>query len=217
MWPKLTPSFYRFLKQFPLIKVSPGENLVRPWDQVKNVIYITSGFLRIYSLTPDGKEVTLTYLNPAKNKHLAYGPAHSSPNTFIEAATEVQLHSMPRKKLIKFLHNNPDNYISFIGSLIEQSHTLFRQLKWLKIGSAYLNTTAHIYFLFTELGNKNKNEITIDMPVTHQTIANLTGLTRETVTAQIKRLKRKGLIKYQKKMLITTNLAALKDEIDALD
>ena len=55
------------------------------------------------------------------------------------------------------------------------------------------------------MGVKNgKGKVTINIPLTHQDFANLSGLTRETASLELEELEKKKFISY-KKHLVTVN------------
>ena len=56
-------------------------------------------------------------------------------------------------------------------------------------------------------GNGNKVELTLDL--THQDLANLTGLTRETAATELNKLKKQGVIEYGKHVPYRLDLTRL--------
>ena len=59
---------------------------------------------------------------------------------------------------------------------------------------------------------KKTTEVTLDLPATHRTIASMTGLTRETVTLQMLKLKKRGLIAGKGRHLVIKDLDQLREE-----
>jgi CRP-like cAMP-binding protein len=56
--------------------------------------------------------------------------------------------------------------------------------------------------------------VVIILPLTHQEIANLAGLTRETTSVEMKRLENDGFIGHQKHLLVVNNLSELEEELE---
>ncbi|MBP3041839.1 Crp/Fnr family transcriptional regulator, partial [Bacillaceae bacterium Marseille-Q3522] len=63
-------------------------------------------------------------------------------------------------------------------------------------------------------GVKTDEGILIDLPLTHQELANLTFGTREVIQRMLKELRETNIISYDQHKLVVKNLAYLKNEVD---
>ncbi len=88
----------------------------------------------------------------------------------------------------------------------------FARLESLLLGDAYLKLLTQLVIHTKRFGQKNQNEITFDWHITHHQLASQTGLARETVTREIKKLQNKGLIGYTGKTLFVYDLSKLEQE-----
>lgn len=79
-------------------------------------------------------------------------------------------------------------------------------------GNAYNKVAAIILICVERFGLIGKKSIVIQVPLTHQDIANLLGLARETVSIEMEKLQEKGLIKHLGKYLVVKNIQRLKEE-----
>ena len=61
-------------------------------------------------------------------------------------------------------------------------------------------------------GKKVGRDVVIQVPLTHKDIANLVGMTRETVSIEMKKLAHRSLIGYKGKTVTVHDLVKLKDE-----
>src|SRR3989344_3506860 len=80
-------------------------------------------------------------------------------------------------------------------------------------GNAYKRVASTFIVSAKRFGKsfKNKN-VLIDIPLTHQDIANLAGITRETASISIEKLQSKGLIFRKSQKFIVKNLTNLELE-----
>ena len=91
---------------------------------------------------------------------------------------------------------------------------VLKRMTSLMSGSAYtrLITELTIYGnRFPENASETKKKISIK--ITERDLAAQSGMSRETISREIKRLKDRGLIKRQKDMLVIPDLAALENEL----
>jgi CRP-like cAMP-binding protein len=67
-----------------------------------------------------------------------------------------------------------------------------------------------LYFLCQRYGKSTEDSLRVEIPIelTHQNIASLVGLTRETTAMEMSKLKKEGVISY-KKQRYTTNIDQL--------
>jgi len=53
-----------FFETFPQVSYKKEEIILRPDDPMPYVYYVESGYIRMYCLLPDGKELTLNIFKP---------------------------------------------------------------------------------------------------------------------------------------------------------
>jgi CRP-like cAMP-binding protein len=68
--------------------------------------------------------------------------------------------------------------------------------------------------LCNSYGVVTENGILIDLPITHQELANLTFGTREVIQRLLKELREKGVLSYEHQRFTVKNLAYLRKEVD---
>ena len=68
--------------------------------------------------------------------------------------------------------------------------------------------------LCNSYGIATENGILIDLPLTHQELANLTFGTREVIQRMLKDLREKDVVSYNQQHFTVKNLAYLKREVD---
>ncbi|MDP2637692.1 MAG: helix-turn-helix domain-containing protein, partial [Candidatus Levybacteria bacterium] len=61
-----------------------------------------------------------------------------------------------------------------------------------------------------EFGIAKNDEIEIQIPLTHKDIASLVGVTRETVSIELKKFDKKKYISYRKKKIVIKNKVELR-------
>lgn len=77
---------------------------------------------------------------------------------------------------------------------------------------AFLMTLTQLIIYARRFGKENQNVVNFDWHLTHEQLASQTGLARESVTRQIKKLQDKGLVNYSGKKLLIRDLKKLEEE-----
>lgn len=208
-----SPRLAEFFQNQPESQFAPGEIIIQPWDMGESVVFVQSGFLKIFSTTKRGREVTVAYYNP--NSHcgeLLFGTTQQFKKYSIEALTPVVIRKALRSEFVKFLDDHPEVCHGLALCLTGLVMDLFEQIESLKSGSSYQRLASCLYYLARELGHSTSPGRVIDCRLTHRMLASLTGLTRETVTLQLKRLKEKGLIAFSNHIYQVPSLERLRVE-----
>jgi CRP-like cAMP-binding protein len=188
-----------FFSKCKLVKYKKGEILMRPGERPNYVGFSKSGFIKVYSLSESGQEVTLLFFRPVFYFTMVMQFARLDNKFYFEAITPVEMYQAPEEDVRKFFLENEDVFRSAMGIAIKGFMEQIEQMSFLLAGSAY-SKVASIVGVLAYRSQKNTSAYAIiDFNITHKLIASLTGLTRETVTLQMLRLEKEGLIKGRNK------------------
>ncbi len=203
-------NFKDFFKKYPIITFEKGERVIRPGELETNVVLIKSGIVRIHTIAKKGKEVAITCLNSDHYNGIVLGLAPFMNRYYLQALTTTEIWKVSKKEFIHYAERHPQAYQDLTKSLMILIKDLFYQVEWLKTGSASEKIATLIYNLATRIGVDVNGIQVISIKTTHQEIAQLAGLTRETVTTHINKLKKKGIVSYEDNTIQVKNLNLLK-------
>lgn len=102
--------------------------------------------------------------------------------------------SVPVDSFKAFFKNNPDLLFDLSVRIMARFDTALRRMEYLAFGTAPQRLSSLLLILGERFGKKEKEGMYIEAPFTHKDLANLSGLTRETVSAIMSDLKKEGLI-----------------------
>lgn len=204
-----------FFKNYTTIAFQPGEHVARTWEFRGWVMYLKSGIVKIYSPSKTGREILIGIYNVESNGgSLILGLSSEMKKYQIEAITPVEAIRAPKEAFYTYGHQHPDLYVEVINSLFYMTKDFYEQIDCLKTGNAFRKVSCALYYLSRECGTTVGKRRVIDLKITHQMLANLCGLTRETVVTQIQLLKSKKLIEYDKGVFSVPNMPALADNTE---
>ena len=177
----------RFFSTYRLFSYRKGENIYRPGDDFEQVGFVKSGFVRCFSVTEDGKEVTMNSFKPIFYLSLYGALCTKDSRYYFEALTEVEVWKAPKDAVIELLKSDPEL------SLILLKNTLALLDEGLSDASKGFDSYKKVASLIYSMTREGNKEIT-DFKVPHRLIASLIGISRETASIQIKKLEREGYI-----------------------
>lgn len=202
----------QFFSQFKLIKYKRREVVLRAEDAPQGVYYIKKGFVRVYSISPDGGELTLNIFKPGSFFPLTWAIAGIENSYFYEALAPTDAYRAPKEEVVNFIRNDKEILYDVSKRVLVGLEAILVRLQYLTLGDAYHRVANALLMLGRRFGEKNGNNIKINLPVTQQDIAHLAGVTRETVSIELKKLKSDGYILCNKHFYVVNNLNKLKKE-----
>lgn len=164
--------------------------------------FLKKGLVKVYNLHANGTEQILRFYGPGDFFPLPwlYGRV-STEFYYYEALEDCEVISVTRHdiELIKKQDRQLHDYI--FSSLLSDQTALHLRIISLEQPRANEKLQYTLYYLLFRYGkNSGDDQYTIDMRLTHITLANLVGLTRETITMEMNKLKRQGIVTYNKRV-----------------
>ncbi|MCL5019397.1 MAG: Crp/Fnr family transcriptional regulator [Patescibacteria group bacterium] len=153
--------------------------------------------------------MTLIIFRPGSIFPLRWGLLHAQNKHFLQAMTDVQVLRTSREEFNNFLENNPDVLINLTRRILVRAGGLMERMEYLVFGNAYQKVASILYILAKRFGRREGEEVRIKVPMTHREIAFLIGVARETVSLEIGKLVKSGIISDKNKIIIVKNIKKL--------
>lgn len=188
--------------QYPVKSFDKNEIILYQGIRPDHVMVIKSGLVKGYDISSQGNEQLVWF--GREHDYFPVPWAHSVTNGtlfFYEAFIDTQVYCIPQNVFISNLEKDMDTMreaIREMAGFYTDSLTRLNAVEKPKATEKILYTLSYLAQKFgkTQFGSRDHAEITL--PLTHQDIANLLGLTRETIAVELKRLKDSGYIYYDK-------------------
>lgn len=201
-----------FFSKFKKLSFKKGETILRADEKPKGVFYLIKGYIRLYSLSKNAQELTLIIFK-AENIFPMMWAINNTPNTYyLEAMTAVEIYRAPREEFLDFIKKNGDVLFEITSHIMIRFGGVLNRMEYAIFGHAGSKVASILLICAERFGIKTGKEITIQLPLTHQDIANLIGVARETVSIEIEKLQKRGAINHQGKYLVIKSVQKLKGE-----
>ncbi|OGM13003.1 hypothetical protein A3A76_01300 [Candidatus Woesebacteria bacterium RIFCSPLOWO2_01_FULL_39_23] len=202
-----------FFSKHVLQSYKRGEILIRAEEEPPGVFYMINGYVKMASIFENGSELTVNIFKQGAFFPMLWAIADSDNAYFYQAMTSTEVFKATRGDALKFINDNPDVLYDLTRRLLVGMDGLLSTTQQLLYGNAYKRVASAFIVSAKRFGKsfKNKN-VLIDIPLTHQDIANLAGITRETASISIEKLQSKGLIFRKSQKFIVKNLTNLELE-----
>ncbi|MBI4058055.1 Crp/Fnr family transcriptional regulator [Candidatus Microgenomates bacterium] len=206
---KLSDFFARH-KRFTYQK---GETILRAGDIPQGVYFLERGYVRLYSLSSEGKDLSLIIYQPGDVFPVVWAFFGGEPSIYyFEALSLVVMRRAPREIFFEFIRTHPDVLLEITQHIIGRFLMTLQRMEYLTFGDAYAKIASIVMICADSFGRKEGKSIVIQVPLTHEDVASLAGVTRETASIELKKLERKGLIAYQKRNIVVKYTDKLRKE-----
>lgn len=201
-----------FFSKYKSLHFKKGKTILRPGDIPKGVYYLQKGYVRLYSLSESGQELTLIIFKPGDFFPIMWS-INNTPNAqYVQTMTTVELWLCPREQFILFIKEDPDVFFELTSHMLERLKGLLQRMEYMVFGNAYTKVASILLICAQRFGEKKNGGAEIQVPLTHRDIAMLLGVARETVSIELKKLERKGVIDYGKRLIVIKNKKRLEKE-----
>jgi CRP-like cAMP-binding protein len=188
--------------------------ILHPNDTPKNVFYIKNGYVRVFRLTEDGEELTLTILKPKDFFPLNYGFNTVVNSYYLEAITPLELWRAPQEEFIKFVTTKPEVLYALTSRIMARYDGVFSRMEYLILSNAYIKVATTLLVCSKRFGKPSgDNDVVIQVPLTHRDIATLVGITRETTSLEMKKLEKQGFLGRSGRLLTIKNIRRFEEEL----
>jgi len=203
----LTSKLEDFFSRYKKEGYKKGDLIIRAFEEPSGVFYLKDGFVKMNFIYEDGSEITLNIFKPHSFFPMIWAIAGTENAYFFQAMTSVSVYKAPKDDVLKFLRENPDVLFDLARRIIVGFDGLLLNIRHILFGSAIERVTSAIFLSARRFGEKQADGKTIiKLKLTHQDIANIAGITRETASISIKKLEKQKLITYKKRFICVNNL-----------
>jgi CRP/FNR family transcriptional regulator len=178
-------------------------------DEPNGAVYVLQhGRVKIYGLAAEGKELILWFCFPGDLFGLS-GTDAGTRGVCARAGESSDVLSIPREDFREFLLNWPDAALRVIDTLGQRLRVLSDAVQNLAATSVSGRVISLLQRLGTTHGHRDGETIHLEIPLTHQDIADMIGCCRQSVTETLGTLKRAGAIAYDHHHVRILDRAAL--------
>ncbi|WP_455221068.1 Crp/Fnr family transcriptional regulator [Kaarinaea lacus] len=169
-------------------------------NRTNNTIYIlTEGRVKLSRLSSLGQECIQWFCFPGEIFGLSENTYDHDSGLYAQALISSSVLAIPKPELHQLLIKRPAISLAIIDQLSSRVRTLGDMLLHVTCDDAHSRLINLLQRLADIYGDASHDEIYIDMKITHQEIADMIGVCRQTVSTMMASLKRAGIVSASRK------------------
>ena len=206
---KLDNFFTKFKNQM----YRKGAILIRADDDPPGVFYLKDGIVKVYAISRKRDEVVLNIFKPMSFFPMSWAINESKNMYFYEAITDVEVYRAPRNEVVTFIKNNPDILYDLMRRVYKGVDGMLLRMMYLMSGSARTRLLTELMIQAKRLGQRFENGQSIKLQMSEKDLATSAGMTRETISREVKLLKEKKVILFARNTLVIPDMKKLEEEL----
>lgn len=169
----------------------------------RTAFILISGIVQVFSISAQGDEQIVMF-------HVAgeFFPStwifNKTPGAlfFYEALTDCEIALVSKTELNEFMMAKPDRVSSLLDYFTTNYSASLIRVNALEQPKAQDKLLYTMYYLCQRYGRHHLNQVYVPLKLTHQNLASLVGLTRETTATEMNKLKKQKVLSYDNQKYI---------------
>lgn len=205
-----------FLKHYTTKSYKKSDVILQQDVEPGCAFIIKKGIVKTYNITSKGEEKPISF--SLTDEIFPIGWVFDKivrSQYFYEALTECEVYAVPKDDLLEFLNEDTEAMLDLLNRCVDDNVRDQMRINTLEYSKASEKVLHTIHYLALCFGRDLKTDIVeIPLPITQQDVANFTGLTRETVSAELKNLSQQKIILFRNRsyVVLTDRLDAMLDD-----
>lgn len=205
-----------FLKNYTAKSYKKSDVILQQDIEPGSAFIVKHGVIKTYNITSKGEEKPVGFRLTEEIFPLGWVfDKIVKSQYFYEALTDSELYAIPKEELLEFLNKDTDAMLNLLNRCIDDNIRDQMRINTLEYSKASEKVLHTIHYLALCFGRDLKTDIVeIPLPITQQDVANFTGLTRETVSTELKHLSQQKIILCRNRsyVVLTDRLDAMLDD-----
>lgn len=183
-------------------KISHGAFLYMQGDIAQTFFLLTHGRVKLFQVTLDGHQVTLRYAAPGESFGIVAALSGTDYPVSAQSVADCQAICWDEATMKRLMSQNPTiafNALRIMSARVREFQDRIRELSSERVERRIARALIR---LARQSGRKVEEGVLIDMSITRQDLAEMTGTTLYTVSRTLSQWESKGLIKSGRETVI---------------
>ena len=181
-----------------------GEYVFRVGDDGDSVFLLLSGRAKTYKVSPEGRDTILWFCYPGELFGVAAHPHAKGRMVSVQACERSEIAEITQTRFDAFLDSHPPAVKLCLQAVAFRLGMLANRLVGLTANDAAARISKLLIDLVVRYVDAHGSETPVPLAITHQEIADITGVQRQTVTRIVGHLTSCGALRaHYRKIIIT--------------
>ncbi len=208
MSPEILNKLERFFSNYPKRLYPKGQILIFGDQDPENIFYIIKGKVREYDISYRGDEVIVNIFKSPAFFPMAWAINRNRNQFFYKTETTTELRIVPADDTVAFLKENPDVMFDLLSRLYSGVDSILARVVHLMSGTAKSRLVYELVIECRRFGVQSSGQSYL-LETKEGDLAARSGLSRETISREMKALKKRNIISIDNHGILVNDLSAL--------
>jgi CRP-like cAMP-binding protein len=188
-----------------------GQIVLYQGENPADAFIVKSGVIKMYDIDDDGNEKILHLIKPpAIFPAVYFFGATGQTNTFFTTVSDTELYVLSRNMLEKAVEEDPKLATFCMRWFAQEVTEIMRRMSSLEKSSTHAKLLATLGYLVRQHATRQKSGwYRVNFPISHQMLADMVGVTRESTTMVMKELQAEKIVRTPRMSILDINPGAL--------
>jgi CRP-like cAMP-binding protein len=196
--------------QLPDVHLQPGDMFYGPEDHTEKLFILQKGKVRIFRMTPDGREFTLAVVEAGTVFGEMALTAQQLEGAYAQAMESSQVSTMAREDLERLVLEKPEVGLKIMQVLSERLRRQENRLEDATMKDVPARLAGIIVLLVESEGVRTGTGYRIPAHYTHERLGTMIGANRVAVTRAFGLLQDEGIVELRRRLIHVTDIEALR-------
>jgi CRP-like cAMP-binding protein len=198
----------KFFGQYTLRTYPKGQILILNGNPTNYVFHLKSGIVKQYDISYRGEEIILNLFKPPAFFPMSLAINGGDSLYTYEAQTSLEVQEVPIDEAVTFLKQNPDVLFDLLSRVYNGVDGLLTRVTHLMSSSARDRLLFELLIESRRFGKKlGKSGYVLE--ISEKELGARAGLSRETISREISKLSKNGIVKTNKQSITVPDIQAI--------
>jgi CRP-like cAMP-binding protein len=180
-------------------------------EEAKGFFVVVSGKVKIYKLSPEGKEQIFHIISPGETFAEAALFAGSTYPAFAESLAQTQVLYFSKEGFLNLIRGNPQISLNMIASLSHWLRKFVTLVEELSLKDVSTRLSRYLIDLSAKSGRSSERGIEFELDISKGQLASHLGTISETLSRALRKLRDRGIIEVEGKRITILQKEALEE------
>jgi CRP-like cAMP-binding protein len=207
MYSDVSETIQNFFSQFPQRTFPKGHILLFAGQDPEHLFYLESGKVRKYGMSYRGDEMIVNVYKPPAFFPMSWAINHTPNRYYYKTEEQTTARLAPVAQTMDFLRQNPDVMLNLLSRIYTGFEGMLGRIMHLMAASAKSRILYELIIECRRFGKQRDGGCWVSL---HETdLAARSGLSRETVSREMRRFKADGLLEINRSGILVRDLEAV--------
>jgi CRP/FNR family transcriptional regulator len=210
---KVMEKIDKHFSAYPLRPYPKGQIMLFADEEPEHVFYLKSGVVRQYDISYRGDEIVVNIFQAPAFFPMSWAINKTPNRYFFKTEADCEIHVVPPDEAVEFIKANSDVLLDLLSRVYRGTDGLLGRIVHLMSGSARSRLLYEIIIECRRFGEKDSSGSGYLIKVSESDLAARAGLSRETISREMSKLKQRGIVELGKDGLVVKDLEAIEKKL----